>query len=693
MTRTVNPAKVLPINVTSISPAAKTFTTATDWPTNTDAWDIVMSVTQMPHSAMHLGTIPGFWSGMDVHVGDWLTTQASGRSVQILSIASQTASRVTCRVVDKYRMNTLNDQTQNGDGSIQRGRGFLYEVKNAMPILYPLPDAFPGTISTMMAAQLLSRAFQVGGETGYNGTGGIQADSAVSLTQPLGTGGTGTGTGSSTFVGLSDAPHTFSNNRGKILRVNIQETALEFVSPSAGGGSPNLQTPTTGSYNDGAIKGWIPEFTTLADAFYQVNQFLNYFVPNGPPDLSHITMVASDAIYSVNGHNTLAAANIPSNCIYQLDFGTHVPFTGSDTINITATGFGYNNQGFLIAKLNGVVIGNFDDLSVKINNIGAVNGAITITNCYTYPVNDPISTYLALDVALQVTGYHQGLNEITLTTLTGTSVFNFVYDTDITAGTISNTHVFVNAYNRLFYSSGVPHLTSASDLTMTSTLSSWCSLGFVDHGIFIIKYLPHLLSDLNTVLAPEIDMGQGQYGIGATFGVSAPDITLQNIPIDLSAEVFGVFLIVFQTLKPLVSSQAHQYGPKLLVANGSPNNCIIESGWTRNGILMKRILIADPSQYPDMTHFTSDTASGLLWNPGNSTSWGSCAVLYQAPVIGGMIMATQDNFSVGYEPFNGPNFQGKPDAQVFDFSFHVVLSEFSLIIGGDRPDGIQLCLP
>ena len=45
-------------------------------------------------------------------------------------------------------------------------------------------------------------------------------------------GGTG---GSQTFLGLDDAPSTFSGQSLKLVRVNAGETALEFVDPSAGG--------------------------------------------------------------------------------------------------------------------------------------------------------------------------------------------------------------------------------------------------------------------------------------------------------------------------------------------------------------------------------------------------------------------------------------------------------------------------
>lgn len=722
MSRNVLPAKVLPINITSISAAPQTFDPKSTnlWPNNTDSWDIVMGVTQMPHSDNNVGASKGFWSGLDVTVGDWITTEGSGRTLQIITIKSATATKMEVIVVDKYRVNTLNDQTQNGDGGIQKGKGFLYSVVNAVPILYPLPDAFPGTISTMMAAQLVSRAFHVGGETGYDSAANaVQSDSAVNLSQPLGGGGGGGATqftkltdvpssyGSdagyyvrvnananglefgqlptftTSFLKLTDAPTSYQGQANQFVAVNSKGTGLTFVSPpQGGGGSPDLGTPTTGVYDDGAIKGWVSGTTTISDAFYQTNKFLNYFVPVSPPNLSNVTLVSTDGLYKRDGHNILTATGIPSNCNYSLNFGTNVPFTGNTTITFTATGFGYDATGSLVAKLNGQTIGEIDNLQNG-DLAGLTNGSLTITANYIYPKNDPISQYLAIDAKIVVTGYSAGLNELTLTCATGTSLINFVYDKDTAIATLTNAKIIVKNYGTLYYSSGIPHLTSSANISISITLSKWCSYGFIDTSILTINYNP---PDL-----PPIEVGQGTYNVPSSFGVFAPDVSITGVPVAFPANLFGVFAMLFLTSKPLVDSTLQQYGPKLLIANGTPTNCIIEQGWVRNGITLTRCLVASSSSYPDMSSFTK--LSDIYWDSGNVNSVGSSIHPYTASVIGGAVIASQDDYSSNYEPVNGPDLNSKNSKQYFDFYFQGILSEFTLTLVGDQPDSIAICFP
>ena len=54
--------------------------------------------------------------------------------------------------------------------------------------------------------------------------------------------GSGSGGGSSTFVGLTDTPSAFTGQAGKVATVNTGETALEFATPSSGGSADGWTT-------------------------------------------------------------------------------------------------------------------------------------------------------------------------------------------------------------------------------------------------------------------------------------------------------------------------------------------------------------------------------------------------------------------------------------------------------------------
>ena len=61
----------------------------------------------------------------------------------------------------------------------------------------------------------------------------------------LGGGGSG-GSGSSTFLGLTDTPSTFTGQAGKVATVNVGETALEFAAASGGSFDTNFFATMSG---------------------------------------------------------------------------------------------------------------------------------------------------------------------------------------------------------------------------------------------------------------------------------------------------------------------------------------------------------------------------------------------------------------------------------------------------------------
>lgn len=143
------PAKLLVVNVTRGS----TTKSVGSYPV---AWNYTLTVTPQPHS--DVVTDPDrFYDGRDVKVGDYFTTTNGGRALQITSISSSNSNSVTCVAEDINQINGKLDPNQGYESEIPNGVGILFEVVNGLPVIYPLPDALPGTFDKTFSVQLLNR--------------------------------------------------------------------------------------------------------------------------------------------------------------------------------------------------------------------------------------------------------------------------------------------------------------------------------------------------------------------------------------------------------------------------------------------------------------------------------------------------------------------------------------------------------
>lgn len=150
------PAKLLRISLGSVTVAAS-YSGADPWNGNAIRWNAVLTVTAQTHSDQASTPTSYIYNGNNVAVGDYITTTGSGKTLKVYSISSQNASTVNCVLEDYNRANTFQDDTQNGDGGIPSGNGYLYEVVNGYPVLYPLPDALFGTLPPSFATQVIAR--------------------------------------------------------------------------------------------------------------------------------------------------------------------------------------------------------------------------------------------------------------------------------------------------------------------------------------------------------------------------------------------------------------------------------------------------------------------------------------------------------------------------------------------------------
>ena len=78
-----------------------------------------------------------FYNLTDLNVGDYVSTNGSGKILKIVSIGSQAAEQATIIVEDELRTNQQQDPSGNSQGYIPSSEGIVFEVKEGRPILFP----------------------------------------------------------------------------------------------------------------------------------------------------------------------------------------------------------------------------------------------------------------------------------------------------------------------------------------------------------------------------------------------------------------------------------------------------------------------------------------------------------------------------------------------------------------------------
>lgn len=147
----LKPAKLLPV----------TFTLGVPEPADANGLIYRFNATiSQTNPQLHSDSSEGFsYNLLDVNVGDYVTTEGSGRIMKIVSIASQTETTATIVVEDEFRLNQQQDSSQNSQPYITGNPGVVFEVVEGRPILYPyggLSTEIVGFIENY-AAEIISR--------------------------------------------------------------------------------------------------------------------------------------------------------------------------------------------------------------------------------------------------------------------------------------------------------------------------------------------------------------------------------------------------------------------------------------------------------------------------------------------------------------------------------------------------------
>lgn len=165
------PPKVLNINLLSLVPLEEYGSE----PFPEQPWKFIAELTIQPQ--LHSDTRtprPGIYNGLDVIVGDYITTQSS-KILRITEITFQDEDQLTCIVEDKDRLNSSIDQWQTGESSMQTGIGILFTAPNGAPFFYPLPDDMQN-ITDRDLIEIITRFFY---SEGLGGGGGGSQDIIV----------------------------------------------------------------------------------------------------------------------------------------------------------------------------------------------------------------------------------------------------------------------------------------------------------------------------------------------------------------------------------------------------------------------------------------------------------------------------------------------------------------------------------
>lgn len=163
------PAKILYINISNFETVATWDVddgTGDPWIGMPYQWRVLLTVTPQIHSS-HLTSNPYTYTGLDVKIGDLIATTNSGRFLKIITIEDRNESdymQAYHVVLEDYnRENTFqaDDNFGTGVGQISEGDGLLFELKDGLPVIYPLPASLPSTINSSFIAEIISRFFKV----------------------------------------------------------------------------------------------------------------------------------------------------------------------------------------------------------------------------------------------------------------------------------------------------------------------------------------------------------------------------------------------------------------------------------------------------------------------------------------------------------------------------------------------------
>lgn len=436
-----------------------------------------------------------------------------------------------------------------------------------------------------------------------------------------------------------------------------------------GGGSEFIGTPDSGDYTNGTFDDWVPD-TKISNAFQDTTNLLNKIIEPGPIKVRDWDLYLSNLNsypFINNSQSRYAQGTIPNFTTDNLpDYEQVVIVSPDENISFSTNGYGISNKGELTFSINDQEMGKvvFDENS----NIGTY-GSINITSDYAFgTIPDFRYAFDAYYNAVIEDGY----NKLQLSqTYTGSKDY-FVIKENLIDPPVESSITFDYNISNVTYISGVPHLTDGSSIIANFEITNMVGRTF------------------KTILFDSTveDINQDVYEL-QTFTYNNPSINVSVFDQNLASftSELSILSILPQTgfnnkikinsYGPVVSSNF--YTTDNIVAISENTGYLITSNPTSSSIIrnLKRITL-DNFDRPVVDDGTIDWATNF--DDGSSNQLGDLK-LWEAPIIGGKVVWSQENMSIGYHPV-GPDFSSKPDTQYASFKLQSIKQRLFLKITG-----------
>lgn len=151
-------------------------------------WNATLTVVAQAHSDPTSTPVANYYTGRNVVVGDWITSDPFGKALKVASITSQTDTQVVCVLQDVDYANALSDETGNLDGMIPNGAGigaYIFSVKNSVPLLGNIPASLPGNLAGSDFVNNIQSRFAASATVGISDTTG-KLDASILPTVAVG---------------------------------------------------------------------------------------------------------------------------------------------------------------------------------------------------------------------------------------------------------------------------------------------------------------------------------------------------------------------------------------------------------------------------------------------------------------------------------------------------------------------------
>lgn len=213
-----------------------------------------------------------YYDGRDVVEGDYITTTASGKCLRITNITAKTDVSFNCVLVDDDELNRSIDT--NADGRILEGEGYIFEVKNNVPVVFPLPSGLAAGFTFTFASQLLARFLA------KSGVGSIPQ-------------------GVLTEEDLGSLVATLTSGKVPIAQLPVGTNPITNVAP----GGDYISSLSVGQSVAPIVKGKIPVeyIPTIQDVFETVNAYNDLFTIINPNTTTYYIVSTENAVYKWTG--------------------------------------------------------------------------------------------------------------------------------------------------------------------------------------------------------------------------------------------------------------------------------------------------------------------------------------------------------------------------------------------------------